>query len=211
MKKFLIGLAVAASAPAFAASGLNGTYYNPTADTTGLWDGFAATSAYLAGSPKASGSFIATALDYSGQDTSSIVSFLGADSASFVGHNGGLADGVLVLKGYIDLGAGSTTLSVSHDDGFRLILDGATLGQNGCCGTDDVTVDFASAGWHSIEIDYNNAMYGGYSGGATFAVSENGHAIDAATLAPVPEPQNMALLLAGLGLVGIVARRRIKN
>jgi MYXO-CTERM domain-containing protein len=207
MKKFLIGLAIAASAPAFAASGLAGTYYNPSADTTGWWDDFNSASSYLASNPTPTGSFLATTLNYGGGDLSSIVSFLGADGASYHGADGNLNDGVLVLKGWIDLGAGSTSLTVSHDDGFRLVLDGATVAQSGCCGNTSVDVDYASAGWHAIEIDYNNASYG-QVGGATFAFSVNNEPVDAATLSSVPETQNAALLLAGLGLLGITARRR---
>ncbi len=210
MKKLLIGLAIF-STQAFAASGLSGTYYNPPADTTGWWDGFASTAAYLASNPTASGTFTAASINYGGNDTSSIVSFLGSDGASFSGTNGNMADGVLVLKGWIDLAAGSTTLSVGHDDGFRMFLDGANVAQNGCCGTDNVTFNFANAGWHAFELDYNNAMYGNYSGGANFSLSQNGQTIAASSLSttsPVPETGNVALLLAGLGLIGVVARRR---
>ena len=39
-------------------------------------------------------------------------------------------------------------------------------------------------------------------------VSGWGHAQDVAVFAPVPEPETYAMLLAGLGLMGVVARRR---
>jgi len=214
MKKFLIGLAIVSSTQAFAASGLDGTYYHPPADTTGWWDGFSATSSYLASNPASSGTFTATAINYSGNDTTSIVTFLGSDGASFSGTSGNMADGVIVLKGWIDIAAGNTTLSVNHDDGFRMILDGTNVAQAGCCGATGVSVDFATAGWHSIELDYNNAMYGNYTGGATLELSENGQTVAASslsTISPVPESQNAALMLAGLGLIGVAARRRSKK
>jgi hypothetical protein len=34
--------------------------------------------------------------------------------------------------------------------------------------------------------------------------------IDAGVMAPIPEPQTYALLLAGLGLLGFAARRRTR-
>jgi len=210
MKKILMGLALASAGTAFAANdGLSGTYYNPGADATGWWDGFTQTIDYLDSNPQASGTFIGTVLNYNGGDGTSIKTWLGTDASSFIGTNGNLSDGVIVLKGWIDLGAGSTTLSVNHDDGFRLVLDGSVLGQGNCCGiTDLATTSYASAGWHAIEIDYNNAYYGGF-GGANFGLWANGQAIQASALATVvPEPQDAALLLAGLALVGTVARRR---
>lgn len=214
MKKFLIGLAIVSSTGAFAATGLDGTYYNPPTDTTGWWDNFSAASSFLASSPTPSGTFTATSINYSGNDTTSIVTFLGGDGASFSGTNGNLADGVIVLKGWIDIAAGNATLSVNHDDGFRMILDGTNVAQGGCCGATDVSVDFATAGWHSIELDYNNAMFGDYTGGANLGLQENGQLVTASslsTISPVPESQNAALLLAGLGLIGVAARRRSKK
>ncbi len=213
MKKFLIGLAII-STHAFAAPGLNGTYYNPAPDTTGWWDNFAAASTYLASDPTPSGTFTATSINYNGGDATSIVNWLGSDGASFSGTNGNLADGVIVLKGWIDLAAGNTTLSVNHDDGFRMFLDGTNVAQTGCCGTTNVNIDAATAGWHSFELDYNNAMYGNFSGGANLGLSENGRVVAAAslsTVSAVPEPENCALLLAGLGLIGAATRRRLKK
>jgi hypothetical protein len=212
MKKLLTGLAILAASHAFAdqVEGLRGTYYNPPADTTVLWGDFSFTQAYLASNPTPSGTFTASNINYAGYDGTSIVNFLGSDGASFAGTDGNLSDGVLVIQGWITLASGSTTFTVTHDDGFALFLDGTSLAQSGCCGTDSVTVDVTRAGPHAIEIEYNNAYFPYWNGGsAALALSINGQQVDPAVLSPVPEPQNLALLLAGLGLAGVTMRRRL--
>ena len=210
MKKLLIALAIV-SGPAFANQGLNGTYYNPSADSTDFYN-FDVTTAYLASNPEAAGTFTATNINYTGGDASSIVSWLGVDGVSFQGTNGSMSDGVITLKGWVNLAAGES-LGVNHDDGFRVLLDGTTVGQSGCCGYTGVDISSASAGWHAIEIDYNNALYGDYQGGAFFTVYANGNVVSAADLSTtaVPEAGNGAMLLAGLGMLGLVARRRLQK
>jgi PEP-CTERM motif len=64
------------------------------------------------------------------------------------------------------------------------------------------------------DVDGNFAYFSSVSGlvaGETYWVNLKGFASEAiysVTLAPVPEPESYALLLAGLGLVGTIAARR---
>lgn len=210
MRKIILAAALF-STNAFAEQGLIGTYYNAAKDTTAYWnDNFSLTAAYLATNPVASGSFIAKKLDYAGGDLTTIVSWLGSDAASFSGTNGDMSDGVITLKGFIDLSSTTTIFNISHDDGYRLFIDGNIVGQYGCCGMNNVTVN-TTVGWHSIELDYNNAYYNHGSGGASLSLKENGHAIalsDLSTTAAVPEPEQVALMLLGLPIVSLLARRR---
>ncbi|HSI95464.1 MAG TPA: PEP-CTERM sorting domain-containing protein [Methylophilaceae bacterium] len=62
----------------------------------------------------------------------------------------------------------------------------------------------ASVGTQAVRVDYANA-----AGAATFTMSSNGVLTYAApTISAVPEADSWAMLLAGLGLMGFIARRR---
>ncbi len=58
---------------------------------------------------------------------------------------------------------------------------------------------FLSAGSHEFKIEVTGLAPGYTSGGAS---------INFSPLTPVPEPETYAMLLAGLGLIGGIARRR---
>lgn len=67
------------------------------------------------------------------------------------------------------------------------------------------------------DVDGNfagSATIGGLAQGQTYWLEFMGNASQAGytlTLAPVPEPESWALLLGGLGLLGIIARRRLTS
>lgn len=74
-------------------------------------------------------------------------------------------------------------------------------------------VDYSGADWFGIAQDIfdqdanylGRGVHLGFTAGSGLA--DDGHFIG--SLAPIPEPETWALLLAGLGLVGFVARRRV--
>lgn len=77
--------------------------------------------------------------------------------------------------------------------------DGTTLSMNVTSqGTAGVLIDF---GWNSL---YKVTMAA--AGGASLTAT----AIDDVSVSPVPEPETYAMLIAGLGLAGAMARRRKK-
>jgi len=89
-------------------------------------------------------------------------------------------------------------------DEFALWLDGvkqswSSSGYSGSYYTGTLSDLVLGAGSHTFTIELTALAPGYTSGGATATFS---------ALAPVPEPETYAMLLAGLGLMGAVARRR---
>lgn len=84
----------------------------------------------------------------------------------------------------------------SFGTGLNTLVSGVTLSSN----TSEAGIDIASYS-HKFNL----------AGGKTYWFTLAGSATDASytvTLAPVPEPETYALMLAGLGLLGVAARRR---
>jgi hypothetical protein len=204
------GLALIAAGGAQAAAGLSGDFYKVTPGSTGF--SIAATLAQLQ-SATLTGTFISTSVNYGGGDGSSIVDFLNsnghADGASYSGPSGAfdLSDGILDLKGFIYVNAGSAVFDLSHDDAAQLTVGGYTV-SGGCCGTGSVTATFASAGYVPIEVIYANTIYSGGVGGAHLVLTENGNLVTSAQTISVPEPATWALLIMGFGGAGAALRRR---
>lgn len=125
----------------------------------------------------------------------------------------GLTAGGLIFDTYsFSLGAASTVASSVTSLGT--IAPAAygiyTLGADGLVGTSD---DVGVAAWtfggaptvHSLTLAAGSYYYSVFGWAATpAAYSLN----SAAAAVPVPEPETYAMLMAGLGVVGFVARRR---
>jgi hypothetical protein len=157
--------------------------------------------------------FTSTLIDYPrGAATTSssgvtLATFLGPDAASIVGpSNRTLTRSVFRWTGFINLGAGNRTFTVRSDDGFRLRIGGILVSeqfnQRGF-GATNATVNLG-AGIKSVElIFFENAG----NTGIDFLIN-NVLAAPVNAPPPVPVPATLPLLLAGLGGLGLMARRR---
>ena len=113
-----------------------------------------------------------------------------------------------VFKGDFTLAsAGVVSFQLGSDDDSFIYVDGVLIGQNP--GIHAVTnVDFdspsLSSGDHSIEVFYADREYSGA------VLSLNLLSTDVVITPPpaIPEPSSWALLVAGMGAVGALARRR---
>jgi hypothetical protein len=91
------------------------------------------------------------------------------------------------------------TFTVTHDDGLTLIIDGLNLAFS--AGPTSPTTTIATYGGPSGTFAFQ-LVYGECCGGP--AVLQ----VDLPFTAAVPEPETYALMLAGFGALGFVARRR---
>jgi len=146
-----------------------------------------------------------------------------------VSNNGIFGAGVtnIAFKSTITFGLSSAgnyafRAGVDFGHGGAVFLDGQAVAfkQNdmwwaGSYGNTDGVFNIAStalgAGNHTLAI---YGLEGCCDGGQQVQYSANGGAFQSfsnQTLAPVPEPETYAMLLGGLGLVGVLSRRRNKQ
>lgn len=107
--------------------------------------------------------------------------------------------------------------TVSENTSFDGILSALSLfsaGANGAIGGGDDTLLASSTapGGESLTLDYNASLSGLSYITVTGISNASGGAIYAGEItAAIPEPETYAMLLAGLGLMGAVVRRRSTN
>jgi hypothetical protein len=104
---------------------------------------------------------------------------------------------------YWDVGSSATLGSTTSFIGNILASASITLGSGatmGCGGA------FASTG--AVTMNNNTVSSGCMGGLRVAALGDVATSLPFASVSPVPEPETYAMFLAGLGIIGVVARRR---
>lgn len=107
-----------------------------------------------------------------------------------------------------------TTVGSTSFDGILSAMSLFSAGANGAIGGGDDTLlaSATNSGGDSLSLDYNQSLSGLSYISVTGISNASGGAIYAGEItAAIPEPETYAMLMAGLGLMGAVVRRRSKN
>lgn len=110
-----------------------------------------------------------------------------------------------VVTGYLDVAvAGTYEFNVTTDDGSLTTIDGGQLYKDWQAEGPTLHTNsmYLTAGLHAFRIDYFECC--GNPGSQLTMALPNGVTYAAA----VPEPETYAMLMAGLGVLGAIARRR---
>jgi hypothetical protein len=68
------------------------------------------------------------------------------------------------------------------------------------------------AGWHQVQYTFDTgAISGSNSYHLYFSGFGAGMSVDAVSVSAVPEPESVAMMLAGLGALGLMSRRRMRR
>jgi hypothetical protein len=140
------------------------------------------------------GSFISTGVSYTGNDLTPILEWLADDSGSFVGTEGNLDDGMVQLKGFINIAeSGFHDFRSASDDGSVVWIGNQKVvdndGGHGAPGPNpDGTAFFAVPGLYPIEVAWFNGDWtndAGDHGGANIDLTMNGDSLADIIFQPV--------------------------
>lgn len=213
MKKLLVTLALVFGAGIGQAAtlGLSGEHYNVNA----AFNTIAQAEAIVAGNP-ATATFDATALAYAnGPSSRTLSTWLGSNGSITSGSDTQVYSSVFKFSGFITLGAGIQNLAIGSDDGYKLSIGGGVVSQlngNRPFATTNAIFNAGAGGTFAFELLFWDGVNSPINNFTGLNVTVNGNVIDdtiTSTMAPVPLPAAMPMMLAGFGLAGaFVARRR---
>lgn len=134
---------------------------------------------------------------------------LGANAITFSGdENKRFSSTLFHITGYVDLTETLHTFRIGANDGFHLTIGGNEILSSNTQGTQTKSA-MVGAGPQTFELIYfNNADKGNFTltiDGGSVAASDG----PAVPLATTPLPAGLPLLLAGLGALAVVGRKRV--
>jgi hypothetical protein len=185
------------------------TFFGEFWDASSRVNNLTAANAVMAASGPTS-TFVSTLIDYPNGDTNitsstgtTLASYLGVDAGSIVGTSTvNLRRSVFRFTGFLDLLPGAQSFSMGSDDGFSLSIGGVVIAQQANSRAFRFTTLSVDAGEGRTPFEFIYFENQGNTGVELF--------IDGAlaATAPVPLPATLALLMAGLGILGFSRKRR---
>lgn len=134
-----------------------------------------------------------------------------ADALNRLSLNG--FGGLQIQAGFLDSGLSPTGGAISGGVVPTLVDRGLAPGDN--AGFSFLRTTISGITFTPIDVGLSSRYLVVYTNATTFGNATasviDGSVASAATFAPVPEPETYAMMLAGLGLMGFVARRRSKK
>lgn len=150
------------------------------------------------------GTFVSTNVSYTGDDLTPILDWLAGDSDSFSGTEGNLDDGMIQLRGLIQIDTpGKHDFTSASDDGSVVRISNQVVvnndGGHGAPGPNpDGSAFFTTAGLYPIEVNWFNGDWtseAGDHGGASIDLTMDGAPLTNLIFQPLEEPITLPSLV----------------